>query len=144
LQRLAEASASHLLMERALTGFDVHNLMRTRFERVPATLPLDQFIEDYLLRSTQVLWPVTEGDRDIGFVSALDLPLLDPEKNAGERSVRDCMHTLAPEACLAPSVDAQSALRVLAMQTAPAPVVDGGRVVGIIHQADILRWLSFH
>jgi Zn-dependent protease len=144
LHRLAEASASHLMMERALAGFDVRGLMRTRFERVPDTLSVQEFVDDYLLRSSQVLWPVSHAGVDVGFLSATDLSSFAADHRVDAVSVRDCMHALTPKTCLSPNEDARRAFRFLADRTSPAPVLDNGHIVGIIHHADILRWLSFH
>ena len=147
LHRLAQASAAHILMQRALSGFDVSAVMRTRFERIPANLELQQFIEDYMLRSTQVLWPVSDnsatGSNDVGFLTSSAL-LEHPERRISGLTVRDCMQALDPKRCLAPTTTATEAYERLSTSEAPLPVVDGPRVVGIIHQSDLLRWMAFH
>jgi len=50
----------------------------------------------------------------------------------------DAAHSLSPD------MSARDAFERLATIPTPLPVVENERVIGIIHQADILRWFSFH
>ncbi len=137
LHRLAEASATHILMTRKLEGFDVADVMRTRFERVPLETSVRSFVDDYVLRSTQILWPIEDGGRDVGYLTTDRLA-------GGETSLKQMMVPLPGDEVLSPDLDVNAALARLANQVAPLPVVVGTRVVGIVHQADILRWLALH
>jgi Zn-dependent protease len=137
LHRLAEASATQILMARKLEGFDVADVMRTRFERVPLNISVREFVDDYVLRSTQILWPVEDGGRDVGYLTTDRLA-------GGEASLEQMMVPLPGDGMLSPDLDVNAALARLSNQVAPLPVVVGSRVVGIVHQADILRWLALH
>jgi Zn-dependent protease/CBS domain-containing protein len=142
LSRLATASVQQLLVDRKLTGTQVRDLMRTRFQRVDQRLPLGDFVDDYLLRSSQILWPVSAGDQDIGLLSLADISALD---GTGGMTVGEAMQPLATALQLAPDLDGREALKQLVQgPDAPLPVVDGMRVVGLLHQGDILRWLAVH
>jgi CBS domain-containing protein len=144
IRRLAQASVAQLVLDQALRGFTVSELMRTRFEKVPASVTLHQFVDDYLLRSSQQLWPVQDGPTDIGYISLANINLEGQSLQQNTASVRDYMQPLQPDNYLAADISARDAFTRLANHTWPLPVVDDGRVVGIIHQADILRWFSFH
>ena len=58
-----------LLFERALYGLQVGDAMRTRFECVDPETPLHVFVDDYLLRSNQLVWPVQRGGQVLGIVT---------------------------------------------------------------------------
>lgn len=143
LHRLAHASAAQIIMQRALRGMDIGSVMRTRFEHIPAETNLDAFIADYLLRSSQVLWPVSRHGRDIGYITSSAL-LSPPDRHTHGLTVEDCMEPLDLSRCLAPETAAKDAFTMLAERTTPVAVIDGDQVVGIVHQSDLLRWLSLH
>jgi Zn-dependent protease len=144
IRRLALASVASLMLDQALRGFDVRAIMRTRFETVPAGITARRFIEDYLLRSTQQLWPVTAEGREIGYVSAHSFSLQDVSLEQATHSIDSHLQPLDAQHCISPDMSAKSAFDRLANHPWPLPVVEQGRVIGIIHQSDILRWFSFH
>lgn len=144
ISNLARMSYSQLLTDRALKGFKVVDLMNTRFDRVAPDLSVQQFIDEYVLRSTQQLWPVFEGDCLCGFVHLSDVIELDPDAR-DRRTVGDLAR--APERL--PSLDAgMNARRVLEAVTGadlePIPVMQDGRLVGLIQRSDVMRWISLH
>ena len=144
IRRLALASVASLMLDQALRGFDVRSIMRTRFETVPAGISARRFIEDYLLRSTQQLWPVTADGREIGYVSAHSFSLQDTSLEQATHSIDSHLQPLDAQHSISPDMSAKSAFERLANHPWPLPVVEQGRVIGIIHQSDILRWFSFH
>jgi len=144
IRRLALASVATLMLDQALRGFDARAIMRTRFEKVPAGTSLRGFIEDYLLRSAQQLWPVTAGDHDIGYVTLSGFDLQTTSLEQISDTVDQHMQVLDAQHSVAPNISAKEAFDQLANHPWPLPVVEHGRVIGIIHQADILRWFSFH
>lgn len=144
IRRLALASVANLMLDQALRGFNVSAVMRTRFERVPASVTLSQFVDDYLLRSSQQLWPVVDEKGDVGFITTASF---DPEVQSSERASRELADFIKPlneENCIAPDISAGDAFKRLANHAWPLPVVEAGHIIGIIHHADILRWFSFH
>ena len=147
ITQLAHNSAEQYLRNLALNHTVVADLMRTRFERIDDDLPLDKFVNDYVLRSSQQIWPVTKGGVDVGFISLEDLP--SPEKRAsmGNGLVADCMQPIRSAAGLGATTSGIDALHRLSEQRLPAPVFDGcqkPRIVGLIHQTDVLRWVAQH
>jgi Zn-dependent protease/CBS domain-containing protein len=144
IRRLALASVTSMMLDQALRGFDVRAIMRTRFETVPAGTSLRQFIEDYLLRSAQQLWPVTRGERDIGYITLRGFDLQTTSLDEMLDSVDQHMQSMDAQHSVSPHISAKQAFDQLADSPWPLPVVDQGKVIGIIHQADILRWFSFH
>jgi Zn-dependent protease/predicted transcriptional regulator len=142
LNNAARASHAQLLLRQMLESLHVRDLMRTRFESVQAGLPLPRFIDDCLLRSGQSAWPVLDGDRPVGLVGFDDVRR-SPEAGRERRSIRDIMVPIREP--IAPDVVGPEALRImLASERDPVPVMESGRMVGLLHRADIMRWLALH
>lgn len=144
IRRLALSSVASLMLDQALRGFDVRAIMRTRFDKVPAHTPIRGFIEDYLLRSTQQLWPVSSNDSDIGYVTAQSFNLENTALEDASGAVDQHMQQLDQAHSINPDISAKEAFERLANHPYPLPVVENGQIIGIIHHADILRWFSFH
>lgn len=130
--------------EKALGHFRVRDLMRTHFEEIRADTPLPDFIDRYLLRSRQVLWPVERHGVILGVVSLADVQAL-AEHERREKTVRDITRPLASMATLTPQTPGPDAMKALMKAgDEPLPVVDGGKVVGLIQHSDVMKWLSLH
>ncbi|HEX7038101.1 MAG TPA: site-2 protease family protein [Pseudomonadales bacterium] len=140
LTHLARTSYSQLLTERSLRSVRVQDVMRTRFDSVPADVSLDDFVEDFLLRSGQHLWPVTDAGHVIGTIAFSDVARV-PAAERRMHRVRDLLTPLDEHHSLPADEMASTALRRLAgMGDNPVVVVQGGRVVGLVRAGDILRW----
>jgi Zn-dependent protease len=144
LTHIARASYTQMITERSLRSITVADVMRTRFDTVPAAITLEEFIEDYLLRSSQHLWPVTDGDQVLGTITYSDVAGLAPDDRR-ERRVRDLLTPLDGRRSLDAGEMATTALRRLGgIGDEPVAVVRNGRVVGLVRAGDILRWTMVH
>jgi Zn-dependent protease/CBS domain-containing protein len=144
LTYLARSSYSQMVTERSLRSALVRDVMRTRFDTVPVTASIEDFVENYLLRSSQQLWPVTDHDRIVGAISYTDVARLPAPERAG-RSVRDLATPLEDRPSLAEDTLASTALRQLgAIGDEPVVVLSNGRVVGLVRASDVLRWTLMH
>lgn len=141
---LATMSYRQLITDRALRGFKVRDLMRTRFDAISADMTLTVFVDRYLLRSTQQLWPVEAGERCTGVVSLKDVVEL-PEEERRSKTVGDVMRQIESVLALSPESGARDAFQQLAgAEDEPLPVIENGRVVGLIQRGDIVKWMSLH
>lgn len=140
LQRAARGSHAELVLRHSLEGVQVRQLMRTRFESVPVDLPLGRFVNDYLLRGSQATWPVVDGGRTVGLVHTRDVAEIGEERR--ERlAVMDAMQPIRHP--LTPEIPGREALRALVTaDDESVPVVEGDRVVGLLHRGDVMRWLA--
>ena len=144
LTHIARSSYTQMITERSLRSVRVGDVMRTRFDTVPAVTTLDEFVEDYLLRSSQHLWPVTDGERFVGTISFSDVAGIAPQDRA-QRQVRDLLTPLDERRSLDAHEMATTALKRLGgIGDEPVAVVQNGRVVGLIRAGDILRWTLVH
>jgi len=144
LSHLAAASYSQLLTQRTLRSLKVSDVMRTRFDTVPVDATIEDFIENYLLRSIQLLWPVMDGGRVAGLVSLQDVADI-PMAERQRRRVTEVMSELARTPVLEADALATRALNaLLAAGDSPVAVVRDGQIVGLVRGQDVLRWVTLH
>ena len=144
LTHIARSSYTQMITERSLRAVRVEDVMRTRFDTVPATTTLDEFIEDYLLRSSQHLWPVTDGEAVVGTITFSDVAGTPPDERR-RHQVRDLLKPLDERRSLDAAEMATTALKRLGgLGEEPVAVLRDGRVVGLIRAGDILRWTMVH
>jgi Zn-dependent protease/CBS domain-containing protein len=142
LNNAARTSYSQLLLQRALTGLRVTDLMRTRFETVAPEMSIERFVEEHLLRSAQSVWPVVEKGRLLGLVGFDDVRRT-PERDRAAHQVREVMKPA--DVSLRPQLGGREALEALLRSDSdPMPVVEDRKIVGLLHRADIMRWLAMH
>jgi len=145
LNNAALVSYRQLLTQETLQDVPVERVMLTRFEVVPPQLPLETLVEAYMQRSDQRAYPVVgTDDRLLGMVFQHDIERLSPEQRR-TLTARDVLH--APEQIVGarPDEDVLEVLNVLAQRDInQVPVLENGRVVGLVRRADILRWLALH
>lgn len=168
LSYLAAASYTQQLTLTTLRALKVRDIMRTQFEHVPAGVSIETFVEDYLLRSNQSLWPVLDEGRLVGLISTKDVTRI-PVAERREKQVSAVMSPVgggAPDSGArvdgggadnggdgggvvgrtidedVPATEALGAL--LARRDEPVAVMRDGRVTGLLGGADILRWVALH
>lgn len=142
IQTAARSSEMQLVLRRALMGLSVRDLMRTRFEVVGPSVPLGSFLEECLLRSGQAVWPVVDDGRLIGTISFGDVQR-SLESGRGSSTVGSAMQAIGEH--VGPGVGGRDALQaLLRSELDPLPVVENGRIVGMLHRSDIMRWLAVH
>jgi Zn-dependent protease len=142
LNNAARASYLQLLLAQAMESLEVADLMRTRFESIHAGDPLQDFIDNKLLRSDQVAWPVLEGGHPVGLIG-LDSIRDRLKEEAQPRTVADAMGSIHES--VSPHLRGSEALKLLLeSRRDPIPVVDAGRLVGLLYHADLMRWLALH
>jgi len=143
LTSAASSSYSQMMMRRTLQGQRVGDVMRTQFESVEVSTPVAEFIDHYLLKSSQRLWPVTKDGVLVGFAT---LEIIQ-DLAAGEREsyrLGDIMHTDIEAMTVEAGADAMQALEGLTLRDTPMAVIRGDEVVGLVSQDDVLKWLTLH
>ena len=102
-----------------------------------------EFVEDHLMQSPQLLWPVLEEEQLIGLVT-LEEVLKVPTAERDTSTVGQIMRTDLAALTMGPDVDARSALERLSASGVPVAVVEGSRVVGLVSGVDATKWLVLH
>jgi Zn-dependent protease/predicted transcriptional regulator len=143
LANAASASYKQLVMRDMFRGITARDLMRSHFETVDAHQSVADFIDNYLLQSPQILWPVTDGDELVGLVTLGEVKRI-PNADRPDMILGQVMHTKLSQFTLAPETDANQAMVALSRHNAPLAVVENNRVIGLLSQADTMKWLLLH
>jgi len=142
LNNAARNSYTQLLVQQAFDDLIVGNLMRTHFEVIGPDVTLEEFVNDFLLRSAQSAWPVVEEGKTVGLITFDDARDTQESERASQ-TVGDVMSPVDEH--LSPELGGRDALRALAeSETDPLPVMRGDHIVGLLHRGDIARWLALH
>ena len=142
---LRNAALAHLrgaAVDRALSGVQVQDLMRTRGAYVDPRMPIRQVLDDWFLRHDELAWPVMQNGVFFGIVSIDDLRKTRPEEWAG-KTVSEVMTPASQIVAASPHEPLNEALRKLASATVrQLPVLEGGLLVGMLYDKDVARWLE--
>jgi CBS domain-containing protein len=142
LHNAAAMSYRQLLMQRALTGVRVGNLMQKNVDTVTPDMPLQVFVNDYVMGKDQRAWPVTDGDRLLGLVCLQDVRRR-PREQWPTMTVKDVMTPADRLTTVRSDLDGWDAIRSLTqLDVNQLPVIDDGRLRGLLRREDVVRWLS--
>ncbi|MGH8771796.1 MAG: site-2 protease family protein [Burkholderiales bacterium] len=142
LNQAALMSYRQLLVRESLDDVPVSRVMQSQFTTVESTMTLSRLVDEHLLHSDQRAYPVVDGFDLVGLVCLEDLRKVPRE--AWERTrVSDIMTPASKLAQVAPTEDTSDALTTLTNRGVnQLPVVENGRVRGLVRREDILRWLA--
>ena len=144
LSNLATMSYKQLVADQALRGFKIADLMRTHFETIDASMPLTEFINNYLLRSNQKLWPVINDGKLVGAISLSQINHI-PSGNRTSLKLRDAMSPIESMNFLEPTSRVKDAIDTLVKAgDEPMLVVSDSMALGMIQHADIVKWMALH
>ncbi len=142
LNNAARSSYMQLLLTQAMESLTVKDLMRTRFESVQPDAPLQAFIDQKLLRSDQIAWPVLRDRVLVGLIGLESIRSALKAERPPE-TVGDAM--VGIEDSIEANVRGGDALKLLvASKSDPIPVLEAGQLVGLLFHADLVRWLALH
>lgn len=143
LSNAASASYKQLIMRNMLKGVTARHMMRTHFETVTAQMRVADFVDNHLLQSSQQLWPVLEDEQLIGLVTLQEVKGT-PAQDRDSMTIGQVMRTDLVALSLAPDVDANQALLAVSTHSSPLAIVEGNRVIGLLCEADTVKWLLLH
>jgi Zn-dependent protease/CBS domain-containing protein len=142
LNNAALASYRQLLVRESLENVPVERLMQTQFRRVDPGMPVKTLVDEHLMSSGQRAFPVEQDGRFLGLVCIHDLQRRGRD-TWGSSTVGEIMTPARELTAVSPREDALDALALLGRRDVnQLPVVDNGRLVGMIRLEDILKWLS--
>jgi Zn-dependent protease len=144
LNNAAALSYRQLVIREALRDVPVSRLMLTQLATVPPDLSVSALVERYLLRSDQRAFPVVADGRLEGMVCLREVRRLD--RTAWDKTaVRDIMVPADKLAFASPRDGAGEVLSRLASRDLnQLPVLEDGRVRGLVRREDILKWLALY
>ncbi|NIR30553.1 MAG: CBS domain-containing protein [Gammaproteobacteria bacterium] len=142
LNNAALMSYRQLLIKESLENVPVARVMKTDFATVDPDMPVQALVDDYLLHRDQRAYPVIDGERLVGLVCQQDVRKVAREAWA-QTKVRDIWTPADAVSIVHPDDDAAEAMHRLSQRNVnQLPVVEGGRVRGLLRREDILKWLA--
>ncbi len=132
--------------QEAFAGVRVADVMTRRPNTAPGWITVDDFIQRYVLRGRHSAYPVTDQDGSIlGLVTLNQLRDIAP----GRRAVTRVGDVALPLKTLATAVPQEPLTALLqrmsaARRRARALVFEGGQLVGIVTQHDLVRLIDAH
>lgn len=144
LHNAAVMSYRQLMVRESLGDVTVSRLMQTGVRTVEPGVSVQRLVDDYVLRADQRAFPVVEHDRLVGLVCLRDVYKV-PREQWDTTAVGGIMTPAEQVTFVAPGDSGVDALNELGRrQVNQLPVVEDGRVRGMLRREDILRWLSLY
>lgn len=141
LNNAAVQSYQQVVVADVLEGVPVSRLMRSDAPIVAPGIPISQLVDEYIMGTDERAFPVLDGDRLVGLVCLEDVRKV-PRADWDTTLVSQIMMPAAQLDTITPREDASDALGKLARRDVrQMPVVQDGRLVGMLRRRDIMRWL---
>ena len=141
LSSAANASRREVRARERLSGVRVRDVMNPIPECISPQISVGDVVRDIFLQRGRRAVPVCQDDRLVGIVTLTDIKELPQSKweytSVGEIMTRSPLHTVDTDDGL------NSALKLLAEYSLnQVPVLSGGRLVGLLSRADVIRYLQ--
>ncbi len=142
LQSAASQAHRRIAIEEALAGHVVSEVMRRGPKGVSPELPLATLVHEHFVRSDERAMPVLRDDALIGVVSIADVRAV-PPLEWGMTTVAAVMQPLASVPTATPGEPLAEAFHEIAQRDVnQLPVLEDGRLVGVLQRRDVTRWLE--
>jgi Zn-dependent protease/CBS domain-containing protein len=142
LSSAARSSYQQSVVRDLLDEVPVFRLMRPNVPTVTPSLSVSHLIYDYVMGTDERAFPVMEEDRLVGLVCLEDIRKV-PKEDWESTKVEEIMTDVNHLDVVAASEGAGEALEKLTRRDVrQAPVVENGRLVGLLRRRDILKWLE--
>ena len=142
LLQSAQASYTQLVVQQALAGIAVRDIMVREVTTVRPQLSVTDLINQYFLTYGYGGFPVEENGRVLGLVSLRRVKQIPPEAR-DQMSVREVMRPLEERLTIAPDDDTSVAFRRMADEDlGRLMVMERGRLVGLVTKTGLSRFLQ--
>ncbi len=137
MKQSAVGSYHAVVLKQALSGVQIRQIMTESVMGVDWLMSVEDLVRDYIYKHPN--FPVFNRDEFLGMVSLSDVKTV-PKELWAFKQVRDIMTPIELVPCLKPSDDATEALaRMVSDDLGRMPVMENGRLVGIVSRRDILN-----
>lgn len=137
-------SYQQVVIRDILQGVPVSRMMRTEPPQVSPNITIDDLVGNYIMRADDYAFPVQDGNELVGLVTLEDVRKVSRDQWPSTR-VADIMTPRAELVVVAPADDAAEALHLLSQRDVrQLPVIQDGRLVGVLRRRDIMKWLQLH
>jgi Zn-dependent protease len=142
LQNAASASLQQTVLEARLRRIRVGEVIGEAVPGVPRSTSVAELVEHFVLPGARRAVPVVDGGRVVGIVSLSDIARI-PRERRDETSVADIMTAGDRLVSVTPATPLRKAVDLLAShEFEQLPVVEDGRLVGLLTRADVMRELQ--
>ncbi|MGH2693890.1 MAG: M50 family metallopeptidase, partial [Actinomycetota bacterium] len=141
LMQAAQGEAQAVLVQQTLGRRRVGDCMTPDPEVVTPDMPLDRFLDGIVQGRGHSTYPVVDGDRLVGLMSLRKAGSV-PAPRRATTAISEVMHPLEEIRVLDPDTDMATAVSSLEDQPKRAPVVEDGRLVGILSVSDAVSALE--
>lgn len=146
LRNAARAGYTQTVVQKALEGTTVGDVMRRHLHAVAPDLSIATLVDRYLMESDQAAFPVVGEDRHLEGIICLEDVRRIPREAWQRTQVREAMTPAEKLQTSEESEPATDVMRKLGTHDVDqVPVVDRtGSLQGLVRRQDILRWLALH
>lgn len=138
----AQGSYQQAVIRSTLKDVPVSRLMTREPVTVAPGLTVDELVEDFFYRHSHKAFPVMDGDSLAGCVNLRDVKQV-PRERWAESTVADILEPCSEQNTVTPDTDAAATLtRMMQSGNSRLLVSEGGRLLGIVSQSDIMRFLA--
>jgi Zn-dependent protease/CBS domain-containing protein len=142
LNSAALSGYRQVVMRDLLREVRVDDLKAPTFEAVSPSLTLQRLVDDYVMRRREHAYPVIEGDQLQGIICLHDVKAV-PREQWGETQVSQVMTPWERMITVSADDDGTTLLsRLSTRDVRQLPVVEGRRLTGMVHRADVIRYLQ--
>jgi Zn-dependent protease/predicted transcriptional regulator len=142
LNNAAAQTYQQVVVDDMLEGVRVNRLMKSTAQTVSPDLRVSDLVYNYVMGSDDRAFPVVVEEHLVGLVCLEDIRKL-PRSDWDNAHVAQIMTPADQLDVVSPQEDATEALQKLARRDVrQMPVVQNGRLVGMLRRRDILRWLQ--
>jgi Zn-dependent protease len=142
LQNASVQGYSQVLLRSALQGLKASDLMSEDFVVIDPKISVETLVHDYVLKKRERVFLAMKGNELLGLVCLEDIKKY-PRERWPELRVSDIMTPKEKIVSVSPEATGDQILSSLAsIDVNQLPVLDAGRVVGIICRNDLLKTLQ--
>lgn len=138
MKQSAAGSYQAVVIRESLAGVQIRQVMKENVVSVDWLMPLEELVNHHIYKHQLASFPVFNRDELLGMVS-FDHVKAVPKELWMFKQVRDIMTPMEQVPQLAPADDAIEAFRrMVGEDLASMPVVEAGKLVGIVSRRDLL------
>jgi Zn-dependent protease/predicted transcriptional regulator len=142
LMQAAGASRMQMRAEHLLHGLHVRDLMSKDCDSIDGSEPLQQFVDEHLLRTGRRCYVVMEHGKVAGLITPNEVRKVDRERWP-QTSVHAAMRSLEEIHSVPPDAPVMSAMEMMANEDInQLPVMSDGHLEGVVSRAHILQVLQ--